>query len=238
MTPLTTPQVPRDTEQPNWCTSAYRVTDDIRDSILDYFAQGTPSVDAFANPTNARFRRYWTLQQDPFQQEWSPTAQPLLWITPPFEKMDQVLDKIVEDGARAILIAPDWKQQKWHRWLQLLSLNTTPTDKKVKLYMNDTGRIFPQQKWGTTAYLVDGDLELVAATDGAQHLELPSLDHRHKKYWTDLSDPVVETMVRKLRAEYKGLCKRDAQRSIRGILTADKETLPPEAQVHLNRIKA
>ena len=54
----------------------------------------------------------------------------------------------------------------------------------------------------------------------------------------DLNDPVVKTMVRKLRAEYQGLSKRDAQRSVRGILTADKETLSPEAQAHFNRIKA
>ena len=45
-------------------------------------------------------------------------------------------------------------------------------------------------------------------------------------------------MVPKLHAEYKGLGKRDAQRSIRGILTADKEALSHEAQVNLNRIKA
>ena len=109
-----------------------------------------------------------------------------------------------------------------------------PIDKKVKLYMNDAGRIFPQRKWGTTAYLVDGDLELVAATYGAQHSELPSLDHQQEKYWTDLNDPVVKAMVRKLRAEYKGHSKGDAQRSIWGILTADKETLSPEAQVHFN----
>ena len=83
--------------------------------------------------------------------------------------MDQVLEKIVEDGARAILIAPDWKHRKWHGWLQVLSLNNMPINKKFKLYMNVAGRTFPQRRWGTTAYLVDGDVELVAATDGAQH---------------------------------------------------------------------
>ena len=103
--------------------------------------------------------------------------------------------------------------------------------------MNDAGRTFTQRRWGTTAYLVDGDLELVAATDGTKHSELPSLDHPQEKYWTDLSDHVVKTMVRRLRAGYKGLSKRNAQRSIRGIMTADKGTLSPEALVHLNRIK-
>ena len=85
-------------------------------------------------------------------------AQPLIWINPPFEKMHQVLEKIFEDGARAILIARGWKHRKWHRWLQLLSLNTMPINKKVKLYMNDAGRTFPQRRWGTTAYLVDRNL--------------------------------------------------------------------------------
>ena len=108
---------------------------------------------------------------------------------------------------------------------------------KVKLYVNNAGGIFPQRRWGTTAYLVDGNLELVAATDGAQHSELPSLDHGQEKYRTDLRDPVVETMVRKLRAEYKGLSKRDAQRGIRGIMTADEKILSPETHVHLSRIK-
>ena len=112
-----------------------------------------------------------------------------------------------------------------------------PINKKVKLYMNDAGRTFPQRRWGTTAYLVDGDLEFLAATDGAPHSELPSLDHRQEKYWTDLSDPVVKTMVRRIRADYKGLSKRNAQCSIRGSMTADKETLSPEDQVRLNCIK-
>ena len=67
--------------------------------------------------------------------------------------------------------------RKWQRRLQLLSLNTMPINKKGKLYMNNAGRKFPQRRWGTTAYLVDGDLELVAATDGAQYSELQSLDH-------------------------------------------------------------
>ena len=107
--------MPRDTEHPNWCSSAYQVVDEVRDSIVEFFAQGPPSIDAFANPANARFPRYWTQRQDAFQQDWSPPAQPLLWINPPFKKMDQVLEKIVEDGASAILIAPDWKHQKWHR---------------------------------------------------------------------------------------------------------------------------
>ena len=127
--PPTTPAVPKHTEHPSWCTSAYRIVDEVRDSIFDYFAQGTPWIHAFASPTNSRFPRYWTKQQDAFQQDWTPSAQPLLWINPPFEKMDQGLEKIVEDGAHAILIVPEWKYPKWHRRLQLLSLNTMPIDK-------------------------------------------------------------------------------------------------------------
>ena len=46
-------------------------------------------------------------------EEYNPTdAERLLKPNPPFEKMDGVLEKIVEDGARAILIAPDWRHRK------------------------------------------------------------------------------------------------------------------------------
>ena len=68
-TPPTTPAVPKDTQHPSWCTSAYRVSDNIRDSIVDYFAGGTPSVEAFTNSTNTRFRRNWKKQQDAFRRD-------------------------------------------------------------------------------------------------------------------------------------------------------------------------
>ena len=107
-TPSTLPAVPKDTDDPSWCTSAYCVTDTIRNSIVDYFARGTPSVDAFANSTNARFRRYCTRQQDAFQQDLSPTPIPSSGSTPHLKKWTTSTTKLLRT-ALALSLSPQTK---------------------------------------------------------------------------------------------------------------------------------
>ena len=53
----TEPKVRRgtDTDHGSWTSSTYRVVDEVRDGIIATLDAGTPTVDAFATPVNARF---------------------------------------------------------------------------------------------------------------------------------------------------------------------------------------
>jgi hypothetical protein len=74
----------------------------------------TPNLDAFADRGNARFPRYWGrggIEEDAWAQNWSESQAGLIWCNPPFEDLEAVVDKIQEDGAAAILVVPDWRNQ-------------------------------------------------------------------------------------------------------------------------------
>ena len=77
-----------------------------------------PQVDAFASPSNARFPRYWTKAIDAFQQDWS---KDFLWINPPFGRMDAVVRKVISEGAKALIIAPQQRSSSW--WNPLMSVS-------------------------------------------------------------------------------------------------------------------
>ena len=81
-------------------TESYTFTDDLRDKIVAW-AGITPTVDAFASPTNKRFPLHW---EDAFQEDWS---SEILWAKPPFLRMPEVIDKICLERAKGILIVPE-----------------------------------------------------------------------------------------------------------------------------------
>ena len=60
-------------------------------------AVGTPLIDVFATPSNARCPVFWDPSTNAFEKNWK--AQGLLWINPPFSEMGATVDKIADDGA-------------------------------------------------------------------------------------------------------------------------------------------
>lgn len=78
-----------------------------------------PSVDAFAKKDEHVVRRYWGPQgekENAFDQNWNPER--LLWCNPPYSKLQAVVDKMVAEQARMILIVPDWRNTSWWKQLQ------------------------------------------------------------------------------------------------------------------------
>lgn len=78
---------------------------------------GSPSIDFFADRNNAKCRRFISWHRDPnalaidaFTVDWKAEID---YAFPPFCLIPQVLQKIIQDKARVIVVAPDWPSQPW-----------------------------------------------------------------------------------------------------------------------------
>ena len=100
-------------EPGRWVTCDYAVRADLLQEILEAL-EVTPVRDAFADKENKRFDK-WYGEGSPdgtnaFEQNW---GSEILWINPPFNLFPQVLDKIVQDKAHAVIIVPYWRKKKF-----------------------------------------------------------------------------------------------------------------------------
>ena len=97
-----------------WDTERYKVRDEIYLDILYRLGVGHPEIDAFADDDGMYvLERFWGKggeAEDAFKQDW---RQHFLWINAPFFKMPEVVDKVIEDRAEAIMLVPDWRKQNW-----------------------------------------------------------------------------------------------------------------------------
>ena len=78
---------------------------------------GRPDIDLFASRLNKQLPRYVAWRPDPaaedidaFTVDWSDTY---FYAFPPFSLLTRVLQKITEDKAEGIIIAPVWTTQPW-----------------------------------------------------------------------------------------------------------------------------
>ncbi|XP_060602200.1 uncharacterized protein LOC132755347 [Ruditapes philippinarum] len=85
---------------------------------------GIPDIDMFASRLNRKLDNYvsrlpqpeaWAI--DAFSLDWE---NKLLYMFPPFSLIPKVLQKVIQDQAEVILVAPVWTTQGW--WAQLLHL--------------------------------------------------------------------------------------------------------------------
>ena len=119
-----------------------------------------PEVDMFASARQHQLPRYYTA--DPHDQNaegynafnfnWSPGLA--LYINPPWSLLDQVVDKIVRDGTRGLVVAPHWPEARWFRRLQRL-----PVEQHVwrqPLYLETDGRLRRLPKWATVFVYLPG----------------------------------------------------------------------------------
>ena len=74
-----------------------------------------PEIDLFASRLNHQFPRYISYKPDPdaeavnaFTMSWSDVT---FYAFPPFCIIPSVLQKIIKDRARGILVVPDWPNQ-------------------------------------------------------------------------------------------------------------------------------
>ena len=82
------------------------------------------TIDLFASPTNAVVPEYCSLFWGPgckgvdaFSRSWSQAG--LAYINGPFNRMDSILRKVLQDRVDAIIIAPDWPRPWAALWVKL-----------------------------------------------------------------------------------------------------------------------
>ena len=118
-----------------------------------------PEVDGFATEANKRFGCWWGQGspegEDAFQQNW---AGRLLWLNPPFSKLNEVVEKIAQDGAHAVLVVPDWARRTWHKKAMGMRVADIRFPKYTKLFELD-GAPLKGTLWATRVILVCGHRE-------------------------------------------------------------------------------
>ena len=146
---------PTSTER--WHTERYAVLPCIMKDITIRLGEPMPQIDAFADSGNFRLPRWWGPDSpectDAFSTSWAVEDCGTLWANPPFSKIDQVIEKAQKEGARIILILPDWPSQQWFGevWKHAQRYHYYP--ETTPLFELDSLPMPPTLKWGVWAIL-------------------------------------------------------------------------------------
>ena len=128
---------------------------EVVEQIVLHFGQ-KPERDAFADASNARFERWYGPGsidgEDAFEKNW---GKELLWINPPFDLFNKVLDKIQSDKAHAILIVPRWRNKVFFRRAWGMALDFLEFPKGTRMFERQ-GKFLRGTNWDTFALLVCG----------------------------------------------------------------------------------
>ena len=139
-----------------WFTCDYAVRSDLVDLVVQRFGGNVPTVDAFASRQNKRFPKFWDIKKDAFSKDWS--TEDLLWINPPFDKIEEVVHKLETDGATGIIVVPEWKDTGWRRKLQRLVVDSYIFNKEEPIFLREGVVLMKPPLWRTWAFLVHGAL--------------------------------------------------------------------------------
>lgn len=138
----------------NWKTSSYTLLDEWFQRVCEWSGV-KPEVDVFASEANRRCARYWDRTINAFNQVWSHLT---LWMNPPFEAIAEVVEKLIDDGGRGLLLVPIWESEEWWQSLETVTLDWWDLPRDCPIFQDEAGRILPQPKWGTRVCVVDGTL--------------------------------------------------------------------------------
>lgn len=135
-----------------WHSERYNVREGyVKDMCFRLKVQ--PVLDAFADAGNHRFPVWY---KDAFAVRWP--QDEVIWANPPFSMLQQVVEKIKRDGAKVLLVCPDWRSCSWWKSLQehVVRRHYYPKGTAVfELDKKPVGGI----RWGLWAYYVDGSVE-------------------------------------------------------------------------------
>ena len=142
-------------------TESYMLTTRMVSVALRQLGAEIPKVDCFAEAGLHVWPKYWgpgsPHGEDAFQKGWNYEVQGALWWNPPFSRLDDVVDKIVSDKARGILIAPYWPQEAWYQTALPYVRKKWEWRRGSKLFETLEGPAGPT-RWGVWAWAIDGGL--------------------------------------------------------------------------------
>ena len=155
-----------------------------------------PSIDAFADSKNNQFPRFWTRRDSAWDKDCN--LERLLWINAPFDQLGKVAQKIVEDQAKAVVIAPKWTHKSWWNRLDRMSKTRYEVPEGTAVFQDAVGRVQPVKKWQTVAFLVDGALERddESEEDVGENDCVPYVDQRDEVH-RDPQNPMVRYIQRR-----------------------------------------
>jgi hypothetical protein len=114
-----------------------------------------PTLDAFATEENHRFPTWFGrggVVADSFTASWG--AVPLLWANPPYSQLDRVVEKVIGERARAVLVVPGWREEAWWKRLQPYVKKSWHYAVKTEVF-ELAGKRVEGIRWPLWAYLVD-----------------------------------------------------------------------------------
>ena len=120
-----------------------------------------PAIDLFASARHHQLPRYYSVDRKDSRAEgynafnflWTPDI--MLYINPPWTLLDEVMDKIIRDGSRCLLVTPYWPEKDWYR-----KLRTLKRDRRYwsqPLYLKEHGRMQRAPRWDTVFTYIPGD---------------------------------------------------------------------------------
>ncbi len=142
-------------EPGRWVACDYSVREPELKKILENFGV-VPQRDVFVNKENSWFQKWWGPGspdgEDAFEQNW---GEGVLWMNPPFNVFDKVLDKILNDQAHTFLLVPKWFKRKFYQRAQNLAVDAIHFPKGAKLFERK-GMPVGGIKWSVSVFLVCG----------------------------------------------------------------------------------
>ena len=213
-------------------SEAYAVQSDLKSDRLHWAGvTKTGKIrDAFSEKCKRQFHNYWTAREDAFTKDWSGES---LRINAPFSKMRDVVQKVIMDQARGIMIVPVWERQSWFWALGEMAPDWWDLPSDIPIYQDNAGNTYPQRSWATRVVLING---LDTDSNPIDKDRKSSLG-AHRSNWADGHDPRCSRVV--MQALNAAAQDRREGRNIRSVFEGDlqhpdaakfRETLQKEFQ--------
>ena len=143
-----------------WSSEEHAVLPGVVKHIVEWCGlTGVEMIDSFSDEKNKRFPKR---MQDAWVCSWAPPLW--VWCNPPFSKFNEVVMKWLAEGARGIIVSPDW-QAPWQQ-------DVTKISRKQKWYPAGVeffelkGKIVGPTRWPVNVFFIDGfQLQPCAAYD-------------------------------------------------------------------------
>ena len=139
-----------------WKTSRYMVNDKYFGIITNVLGQ--PTTEVFADQKLHRLQEWWgpgSCHPNAWDMLWSHYAQGLLWINPPWEDLDWVVNKLLEDRGVAILVIPNWPREGWYRTAHQHAVKKYYIPKNEDVFVRVDGSSAGKTPWGVWAVKFD-----------------------------------------------------------------------------------